>query len=78
MPAILSSSDWTARCRETYANIVGLVKQAQESKAPSERLADRYAIWFLLLTLSDRRSRLVAIGRRIRALAVLVVATPCP
>jgi len=62
----------------TYANIVRLVRQAQESKAPSERIADRYAIWFLVLTLLIAGGAWWLSGDRIRALAVLVVATPCP
>ena len=35
----------------TYAGIVRLVQQAQDSKAPLVRLADRYALFFLPLTL---------------------------
>lgn len=62
----------------TYANIVRLVQAAQESKAPSVRIADRYAIWFLLLTLAVAGGAWWATGDRLRALAVLVVATPCP
>jgi hypothetical protein len=62
----------------TYANIVRLVEEAQESKAPSERLADRCAIWFLMLTLLIAGAAWWQSGDRIRALAVLVVATPCP
>jgi heavy metal translocating P-type ATPase len=62
----------------TYANIVRLVDQARKSKAPSVRIADRYAVWFLLLTLIIAGSAWWASGDRIRILAVLVVATPCP
>ena len=62
----------------TYANIVRLVKQAQESKAPSERLADRYAIWFLLFTLLIAAVAWWLSADPVRVLAVLVVATPCP
>lgn len=62
----------------TYANIVRLVHQAQESKAPSVRIADRFAVWFLLLTLLIAGLAWWLSGDRIRALAVLVVATPCP
>ncbi|MBD9375262.1 cadmium-translocating P-type ATPase [Rhizobium sp. ARZ01] len=62
----------------TYANIVRLVQQAQESKAPSVRIADRYAVWFLVLTLLIAGIAWWISGDRIRALAVLVVATPCP
>ncbi|MGO4830930.1 heavy metal translocating P-type ATPase, partial [Rhizobiaceae sp. 2RAB30] len=58
--------------------IVRLVRQAQESKAPSVRIADRYAIWFLLLTLLIAGAASWVTGDRIRALAGLVVATPCP
>lgn len=62
----------------TYANIVRLVQQAQGSKAPSVRIADRYAVWFLVLTLLIAGVAWWLSGDRIRALAVLVVATPCP
>ena len=36
----------------TYAGIVRLVEQAERSQAPFVRLADRYATWFLPLTLA--------------------------
>ena len=35
-----------------YARIVELVRHAQQSKAPMQRLADRYAVWFTPLTLA--------------------------
>lgn len=62
----------------TYANIVRLVEAAQQSKAPMVRFADRYAIWFLLLTVVLAGTAWGLSGDRLRALAVLVVATPCP
>lgn len=62
----------------TYANIVRLVEQARQSKAPSVRIADRYAVWFLVLTLVIAGAAWWSSGDRVRALAVLVVATPCP
>ncbi|TAN14038.1 MAG: heavy metal translocating P-type ATPase [Burkholderiaceae bacterium] len=62
----------------TYAGIVRLVESAQRSRAPMTRLADRYAWWFLLFTLVIAGGAWVLSGDRIRALAVLVVATPCP
>ena len=62
----------------TYAGIVRLVEAAQRSKAPMVRLADRYAIWFLLLTITVAGAAWLLSGDPIRALAVLVVATPCP
>jgi heavy metal translocating P-type ATPase len=62
----------------TYAGIVRLVEVAQASKSPMARLADRYAIWFLALTISLAAAAWFLSGDPIRALAVLVVATPCP
>ncbi len=62
----------------TYAGIVRLVQSAQESKAPMVRIADRYALWFLLVTILIAAGAWWATGDRLRALAVLVVATPCP
>ena len=62
----------------TYAGIVRLVREAQDSKAPFVRLADRYALWFLPLTLAVSAAAWVISGDPVRALAVLVVATPCP
>jgi heavy metal translocating P-type ATPase len=62
----------------TYAGIVRLVREAQVSKAPFVRLADRYALWFLPLTLLVAAAAWLVSGDPVRALAVLVVATPCP
>jgi heavy metal translocating P-type ATPase len=42
------------------------------------RLADRYAWWFLLLTLAIAAAARLVSHDHIRVLAVLVVATPCP
>ena len=69
----------TARAREsTYAGIVRLVETAQQSKAPAVRLADRYAAAFVPLTLLVAGAAWMLSGDPVRALAVLVVATPCP
>ncbi len=62
----------------TYAGIIRLVRAAEESKAPLQRLADRYALGFLGLTLALAAAAWFAGGSFLRALAVLVVATPCP
>lgn len=62
----------------TYAGIVRLVREAETSKAPFVRLADRYAMWFLPLTLGIAGVAWAVSGDPVRALAVLVVATPCP
>lgn len=62
----------------TYAGIVKLVAAAQTSKAPASRLADRYALWFLPASLGLAGLAWALSGDPVRALAVLVVATPCP
>jgi heavy metal translocating P-type ATPase len=62
----------------TYAGIVRLVEEAQSSKAPFVRLADRYALLFVPLTLAIAGFAWIASGDPVRALSVLVVATPCP
>jgi heavy metal translocating P-type ATPase len=68
-----------ARAEESqYAKIVELVRNAQASKAPIARLADRYAVWFTPATLAVCAITYFAFGDWTRVLAVLVVATPCP
>ncbi len=61
-----------------YAKIVMLVKKAQEEKAPIQRLADLYAIYFTPLTIVIAFIGYLMTGEITTALAVLVVATPCP
>jgi heavy metal translocating P-type ATPase len=61
----------------TYAGIVRLVREAESSQAPFVRLADRYALWFLAVTMLGAAVAWAAGGAE-RAVAVLVVATPCP
>ncbi|MBM4187756.1 MAG: heavy metal translocating P-type ATPase [Gemmatimonadetes bacterium] len=61
-----------------YAKIVDLVRSAEASKAPIQRLADRAAVWFTPLTLLVCALAYFASGDPIRVLAVLVAATPCP
>jgi len=53
------------------------VAEAENTQAPFVRLADRYALWFLPLTLAVAGAAW-ALGGPARAVAVLVVATPCP
>jgi heavy metal translocating P-type ATPase len=62
----------------TYAGIVRLVTAAQTAKAPFVRLADRYALVFLPVTLAVAFVAWLISGDLVRSLAVLVAATPCP
>jgi heavy metal translocating P-type ATPase len=69
----------TAAARDsTYAGIVRLVEQAQAAKAPLVRLADQYSMWFLPIAVGGAILAWLISGQPMRALAVLVVATPCP
>jgi heavy metal translocating P-type ATPase len=62
----------------TYAGIVRMVTAAQTAKAPFIRLADRYALVLLPITLAVAGAAWLLSGDSIRGLAVLVAATPCP
>ena len=62
----------------TYAGIVRMVEEAQKSSAPLVRLADRYARFFVPVALATSGVAWGISGDPVRALAVLVVATPCP
>lgn len=64
--------------RSTYATIVRMVAAAQTAKAPFIRIADRFALLLLPFTLLVAGIAWYLSGNPIRALAVLVVATPCP
>lgn len=61
-----------------YAAIVRLVAAAGRSRAPMSRLADRYALGFLALSLLIAGAAWLWSGDIRRAVAVLVIATPCP
>jgi heavy metal translocating P-type ATPase len=62
----------------TYAGVVRLVEAAQRSRAPMSRLADKFAILFLAVTIMLAGTAWAFSGDAVRAVAVLVVATPCP
>jgi heavy metal translocating P-type ATPase len=61
-----------------YAALVRLVEQAQADRAPFTRMADRYAALLLPVTLVLAGGAWALSGDAERALAVVVVATPCP
>ncbi len=62
----------------TYAGIIRLVEAAAHARAPIVRLADRFALLFLVTTLAIAGAAWLASGDPVRWLAVMVVATPCP
>ena len=68
----------TTSAESAYAGIVRLVATAEASSAPSVRLADRYAVVFLFVSLTVAGGAWALSGQFGRAVAVLVVATPCP
>jgi heavy metal translocating P-type ATPase len=61
-----------------YAALVRLVEQAEQQRAPFVRIADRYAAIFLPVTTLVAAIAWTLSGDAVRALAVFVVATPCP
>lgn len=69
----------SARAAESqYSKIVELVRLAQSTKSPLQRLADRYAVWFTPITLIICAVTFAMTRSWTTVLSVLVVATPCP
>jgi heavy metal translocating P-type ATPase len=62
----------------SYAAILRMVEQAATGKPPMARLAESWSVAFLAATLALSGGAWLATGDALRALAVLVVATPCP
>jgi P-type E1-E2 ATPase len=67
-----------AAADSAYAALVRLVREAETQRAPFVRMADRYAAVFLPLTVVAAGIAWAVSGDPVRALAVFVVATPCP
>lgn len=61
-----------------YQQIVALVADAQASRAPMVRLADRFAIPFTVVSLVLAGTAWILSGQPERFAEVLVLATPCP
>lgn len=61
-----------------YQQIVSLVKEAEEQKAPAVRVADRFALPFTALSLAIAGTAWAISGDPVRFAEVLVLATPCP
>ncbi|WP_354054185.1 heavy metal translocating P-type ATPase [Dietzia sp. 2505] len=61
-----------------YAQIVGVLREAEENRPPMRRLADRLGAWYTLVALALGTLGWAISGDPTRFLAVVVVATPCP
>jgi heavy metal translocating P-type ATPase len=61
-----------------YEQIIKLVSEASTKKSPLVRLADLYSLPFTILTFVLAAVAWIISGDPVRALSVLVVATPCP
>src|SRR3989338_8702611 len=61
----------------TLSKIIELVKKAQASKPPIERIADRFSTWFTPSMLTLAIMVYLLTGSVLRAVTVLVVACPC-
>jgi heavy metal translocating P-type ATPase len=68
----------TTAAESTYAGLVRLVDQASANSAPFVRLADRLAGYFVPVALAVSGLAWWVSGDAVRAVAVLVIATPCP
>ncbi|MBC9177321.1 HAD-IC family P-type ATPase, partial [Pseudoroseomonas ludipueritiae] len=62
----------------SYAAILRLTEEAAAARAPLTRLADQWALGFVAFTAALSSAAWALTGDPVRALAVLVVATPCP
>ncbi|MBO1075779.1 heavy metal translocating P-type ATPase [Roseomonas marmotae] len=62
----------------SYAAILRLTQQAAAARAPLTRLADQWALGFVAFTAVFSLAAWALTGDPVRALSVLVVATPCP
>lgn len=64
-------------CDSTFGRILRLVEEAQASKAPVQRLADKFSAYFIPLVLLAAGLTYLTTGRVMNAVAVLVVACAC-
>jgi HflK protein len=66
-----------AGAETTLARVIQLVEEAKQQRAPVERLADRYAKYFLPALLLAGALTFYFTGNWLRTVAVLIVACPC-
>jgi Cd2+/Zn2+-exporting ATPase/Cu+-exporting ATPase len=61
----------------TYGRIIRLVEEAEASKAPVQRFADKFSAYFVPIVLGAAVLTYITTGRVMNAVAVLVVACAC-
>jgi heavy metal translocating P-type ATPase len=64
--------------QSTYSGIVTMVRNSRSASSPNIRLANKWALRFVPLTILVSAGAWILTGEVHRAVAVLVVATPCP
>lgn len=62
----------------TYSALVRLVENAKAHSAPGVRIANRYALWFVPLSIGLALATWLVTGNVHAAVSVVVAATPCP
>ena len=75
--ALVVRADRAAR-DSRYAQIVGVLTQAEAERPPMRRLADRLGVGYTLIAVAIAGLGWAVSGDPDRFLAVLVIATPCP
>jgi heavy metal translocating P-type ATPase len=63
--------------QSTYGKIIQMVKEAEENRAPIERIADKYAKYFTPVVLALGIGVYVLTGDPLRLASVFVIACPC-
>ena len=68
----------TTSAKSTYSGIITMVRNSEAESAPNVRIASKWALRFVPFTLILSALSYFLTGEVSRAVAVLVVATPCP
>lgn len=68
----------TTSSKSTYSGIITLVRNSEAASSPNVRIANKWALRFVPFTLLMAVLAYLISGDVSRAVAVLVVATPCP
>ena len=68
----------TTSSKSTYSGIITLVRNSEAASSPNVRIANKWALRFVPFTLAMSVVAYLISGEISRAVAVLVVATPCP